>query len=252
MRPRVEEAAVKSLAIMLSLAIASAAVPACSAATSGHGVPKDVLAADIAQLARDMGGDFESVKCRDDLIGEVGQSTQCEIEASSAKYALTPIVTVTSVGDKVNWEVKPTLTPEQLERQITEVISDGSGAAPNSVSCPSGLEGPEGNTTRCDVAPGGGAPLPRTIEVREAKGLSLVWRMLPMLTREQAEQSLQSHLARDLGYPPDSVACAGELVGKKDNTVECAVVAAPDSWTYLLTVHSVNGDEILYRYEPVA
>ena len=210
-------------------------MPACSATfrSGPRTVSKDVVAADLADIAREAGAEPEWIKCRDDLVAEIGQSTQCEIEASPASFLLSPIVTVTSVGDTVEWDIKPTLTSKQLERQISEVIRDGSGIAPQSVSCESGLEGHAGEITHCDVA-SGGATLRRTIEVDDIENLQINWQLLAMMTRQQVEQSLHSQIAQEIGEPPDSVTCAGELLGKKGKTVECTVVAAPESVVYLL------------------
>ena len=245
----------RTTTIALSLAIAGIATAGCSGSIGPAQpvVTKDALAAEVSQLAEDMGGDVDRVVCQDDLVGAVGESTRCEIESSNPVFVLTPIVTVTSVdGETVNWEVEPTLTAEQLERQMTHRIGGGSGGAPDTVSCDEGLDGPAGNTTQCDVSIDGGPSQTRTVKAKKAEGLALQWSLLAMLPREQAEQSLHRQLTEALGYPPDSVECAGDLVGEKGNTTTCDVEAPPDSWVYLLTVESIEGEQIRYRYEPVA
>ena len=82
------------MTIALSLALAGAMVPACSI-TSRSGpqtVSKDVVAADLADIAREAGAELEWVKCPEDLVAEIGQSTRCEIEARPARFSLSPIV----------------------------------------------------------------------------------------------------------------------------------------------------------------
>jgi hypothetical protein len=116
----------KTMAIALSLAFGGAVVSGC--ATGPPVVSKADIEADLAEIVREAGAEPEWVKCRDDLVGEVGQRTRCEVEATPTELLLAPIVTVTSVeAPKVNWEYKPAVTQRQLERQVADMVEQGSG-----------------------------------------------------------------------------------------------------------------------------
>lgn len=142
----------KTMAIALSLAFGGAVVSGC--ATGPPVVSKADIEADLAEIVREAGAEPEWVKCRDDLVGEVGQSTRCEVEATPTELLLAPIVTVTSVeAPKVNWEYKPAVTQRQLERQVADMVEQGSGNAPDSVSCESGLEGEKGKSPTATSPP---------------------------------------------------------------------------------------------------
>jgi hypothetical protein len=237
---------------LISLVVAGAPVSACSSST-GTGPPtvsKADLEAEITKIVKEVGVTPESVTCRDDLVGEVGQSTQCEIEAAPLEALLAPIVTVTSVEDsKVNWQLTPALTQKQVERTVADAVKQTSGTAPDSVSCESGLAGETGNEAHCNVTTDG-ATVRRTMRVTKVENLEMNYRLLPMLTRAQLEQSLLNELAPQIGQRPDTVTCSGDLDGWEGNTVECTAVAGPESEDFLLTVDSVNGEQILYHYEP--
>ena len=223
---------------------------ACSSNSGPRGVPKADLEAEITKIVNEVGVKPESVTCRDDLVGEVGRTTQCEIEASPANALLAPIVTVTSVDSMIHWDLKPALTQHQLERRM--VGGDGlpPGTAADSVSCESGLEGEEGNVAYCHIAIGGES-LRRAVEVVKVNNLALNFQMLPMLTRAEVEDSLLKELGPPVGLRPDAVTCAGDLQGKIGETVDCVVVAGPETADYLVTVESVERDnQIFFRYEP--
>ena len=44
--------------------------------------------------------------------------------------------------------------------------------------------------------------------------------------------------------------CSGDLDGKPAKTVDCTVVAGPETASFTLTVTSVEGSTINFRYEP--
>jgi hypothetical protein len=53
-----------------------------------------------------------------------------------------------------------------------------------------------------------------------------------------------------VGQRPDSADCSGDLVGKPSNTVDCTIVAGPETTSFRLTVDTVEGSTINYHYEP--
>ncbi len=237
----------KMMAIALSLAFGGAVVSGC--ATGPRVVSKAEVEADLAAIVREAGAEPERVTCRDDLVGEVGQSTECEIEVTPTEFLLAPTVTVTSVeGDTVNWEYTPALTQKQLERQMVDEAARMSGKAPDSVSCEGGLEAEKGTFTYCHFT-ADGVTVRRAIKVTNVDKLQISKRVLAVLPRAAAEKSLTEELIPQIGQP-DAVTCAGDLDGEEGKTVECTVVAGPESQDFLLTVESVHGEQILFRYEP--
>ena len=55
-----------------------------------------------------------------------------------------------------------------------------------------------------------------------------------------------------VGQRPESADCSGDLEGKPGKTVDCTIVAGPETTPFTLTVTTVEGSTINYRYEPKA
>ena len=53
-----------------------------------------------------------------------------------------------------------------------------------------------------------------------------------------------------MGQRPDSAECSGDLEGKPAKTVDCTIVAGPETASFTLTVTTVEGSTINFRYEP--
>jgi hypothetical protein len=239
----------RSVVVALAVLAFVGAASGCTfgSETATPKISKTDLQEDVAEIIKESGVEPESVTCAGDLAGEVGQTTQCEVEASPTEYLLAPIVTVTSVEDgRVNWRLDPTLTQSHLERAIAE---QSPGAPVESVSCEAGLEGKEGSLTHCHVT-ADGVTVRRTVRVMSVEGLQINWRLLAVLPRAEIEKSLLDEFARQFGQRPDTARCSGDLQGVEGSTVNCTVVEGPDSRNFLITATSVNGDQIYYEYEP--
>jgi len=236
-----------------AVAVVCATVSGCSFNFSVGGEPtvfKDALQDDIANRLTEAGEKPESVTCATDLEGEVGKTTRCEV-VLSPKNSFEPIVTVTEVdGSTVSYEMTPALSKEQLENSVSDLVADSSGLEVNSVSCESGLEGEEGAIAHC-VVDAGGLTLTRTVEVEEVDGLLMDINVVPILTKREVASALMDELTPQIGERPDAAKCDDNLEGSPGNTVTCTIVAGPDTQDFLVTVTTVDGDSIDYRYEPI-
>ena len=81
-------------------------------------------------------------------------------------------------------------------------------------------------------------------------GVTLVISPLIALMKDQVQESLLDEIGTQLGQRPDSAECSNDLEGKPGNTIECNVVAGSEAQDFVLTVTSVDGDKINYRYDP--
>ncbi len=209
-------------------------------------VSKDALQADIADRLTKAGEQPESVACKEDLVGEVGKTAHCEVVMSPTN-SFEPIVTVTR--RMINYEMTPAVSKEQLEKAVSRLLTAASGVRVHSVSCESGLQGKAGAFAYCDVE-AGGVKLRRTVEVNNVEGLMMNFDVVPVLTKAEVESSLLNELERQVGQRPDSADCSGNLEGKPGNTVECTIVAGPETASFTLRVTTVSGGKINYSYEP--
>ena len=235
-----------------ALVTAWALVSGCDANVGIGGtraVGREALQTDIASQLAKAGEQPQSVTCREDLVGEVGKTTRCEVVMSPTN-SFEPVITVTGVdGSAVNYEMSPAVSKEQLEKAVSRLVADAAGVQVASVSCDSGLEGKVGATAQCDVD-AGGVKLRRTVEVNTVDGLMMNFDVVPVLTKAEVETSLLNDIAIQTRRRPDSARCSGNLEGRPGNTVECAVVTGPDPASFILMVTTVEGDKIDYTYTP--
>jgi hypothetical protein len=237
---------------MGALATAGALVSGCDADVGVGRTPavgKDALQTDIAARLANAGEQPQSVTCKEDLVGELGKTTRCEV-VMSATNSFEPVITVTGVdGSAINYEMSPAVSKEQLEKAVSRLVADAARVRVASVSCESGLEGKVGATAHCDVD-AGGVKLRRTVEVNTVEGLMMNFDVVPVLTKEEVASSLLDEFQRQVGRRPDSAQCAGNLEGKAGNTVDCTVVSGQDTRSFTLTVTTVSGGSINYSYAP--
>lgn len=235
-----------------ALATLGALVSGCDAsgAAGGKGVVgKDALQTDIAARLAKAGEQPQSVTCTEDLVGEVGKTTHCEVVLSPTN-SFEPVITVTGLdGSTINYEMSPALSKAQLERAVSRLVADATHAPVASVSCETGLDGNVGAMAHCDVD-SGGLKLQRTVEVNSVDGLMMNFDVVPVLTKEEVASSLLDDFDRQQGRRPDSAQCTGNLEGRPGNTVDCMVVTGSDARAYTLTVTTVSGGSIKYSYAP--
>jgi hypothetical protein len=212
-------------------------------------VTKGALQKDISDRLAKAGQPPQSVTCKEDLIGEVGRTARCDVVVSPTD-SFEPIVRVTGVdGTTVNYDMKPSLSQEQLQQSVSRLIAQASGVPVKSVACESGLDGTSGTDAYCWVD-AGGVRLRRTVEVKSVNGLMMNYDLTPVLTRAEIEKSLLDQLEQQSGQRPDGAACTDNLEGKTGTTIDCLVVSGGAGTTYAVTVTAVEGTKINYSYAP--
>lgn len=241
----------KVIGFLATLAAAAAVAAGCTLDASGA-VPTVAgadLQTEIAQRLTNAGEEPKSVTCKDDLVGEVGQTARCDVVMSPTN-SFEPLVMVTDVdGPTIDYEMKPALSQVQLEHAVERLVAAGGAARSDVVACESGLLGEIGAVALCDVTTAG-VTVRRTAEVSSVEGLMMNFDLIPVLTKAEVEVSLLDELAAHLAARPDSAVCAGNLEGRPGTTVECTVVVGPESAAFTLTVTAVDGTKIDYSYAP--
>lgn len=236
--------------VVAVLTVAGGILTGCSFSI-GSGKPvvaKADLQKDISERLEKAGASAESVTCKDDLVGEVGKTTSCEV-VINATNRIEPVVTVTDVeGSKVGYELAPAVSKEQLENKVSSLVADASGEKVDSVVCDTGLEGTKGYQAHCETTIGD-VTVRRIVEVTKVNGLLMNFNLIPVLPKAKLQEALLDQLAEQLGGRPDVADCSGDLEGKPGSTVECRVSEGADSLDFVVTTTSTDGDRINYRYE---
>jgi hypothetical protein len=141
-------------------------------------VSKDALQSEIADRLTKAGQKPQSVTCREDLIGEVGETARCEVVVNPTN-SFEPVVTVTGVdGTTIDYEMTPAVSKEQLEAAVTRLVT-ATGVRVDAVSCESGLDGEVGSVAHCNVV-SEGVKVRRTVEVNNVDGLMMNFDLLPI------------------------------------------------------------------------
>ena len=230
------------------LAVALVGVAGCSRGSDAHASVSaaELQKAIIAKLAQ-AGTPSTWVNCPEDLAGEVGATTRCDVMFSSDN-SVTALLTTTQVeGDRVDWEITgPELTKDQVTRRVAGLTSA------QEASCDSGLAGRPGTWVQCQTTRNG-LTIGQTVEVKDAKGLYLDLLLTPMIPKSQVEEMLLARLTVANGVRPTSAECLGNLSGTNGSRVECVVtLPGGNRDTYLLTVNSGSNSSINFEYAPAA
>lgn len=204
-------------------------------------VSKSSLQQELTDKLTAAGNAPQSVTCKQDLSGEVGKTATCDVVFSDTNSVEAILTTTGLEGETVNFDIAPALNKEQLQKAVA-----GLASAPN-VTCDAGLAGTIGANTNCEVDLNG-TVLKRIVTVSGVSGLSMDLDVTPVATKEQVEDMLMERLAAEAGGPPDSVACADDVIAKAGNTVECVVSAAGTDQNFLVTVTDVDGDTVNFDF----
>ena len=158
---------------LAAAAVAGATLTGCSINVSSGPpvVAKAELQKDISDRMDKGGEKPQSVTCKDDLKGEVGNNVTCEVTISDTNQ-IDAIVTVTKVdGSTVSYDTAPALSKEQLEKSVARLVAGTASGVAESVTCESGLEGKKGAEAKCDVTDAEGTTTKVTATVTEVQGL---------------------------------------------------------------------------------
>lgn len=234
---------------LAALGILVAGLTGCSASVKvgSSGVPS-VSPEDLqTKLAEQFAGATtppQSIVCKDPLVGEVGKTASCEVTITDTN-TIEAVSTVTKVdGTKIDFDISPALTKEQLAKAITGPDS------PATVSCASGLEGKVGATAQCESTVDGMTDK-RVVEVDDVSGLQMDFSVKRLVPKEQVGDLLMQKLAAD-GKPVETVECVDDVVAKTGTSVECATVTGGQKQGYVVTVTTVeeNTFDIDYQDAP--
>jgi hypothetical protein len=123
-------------------------VVGCDANVGDGGTPavgRDALQTDIAARLAKAGEQPQSVTCNEDLVGEIGKTTRCEV-VISATNSFEPVITVTGVdggvrlrrtievktveGLMMNFDLVPVLTKEEVATSLLDESRGNWGDGP--------------------------------------------------------------------------------------------------------------------------
>ncbi|KAA0111732.1 DUF4333 domain-containing protein [Mycolicibacterium sp. P1-5] len=167
-------------AALVTVGLAAAALSGCSfdASTDGLSVSRTDLEKDITQRLQKAGEKPQTVTCKENLAGQVGRTTRCELLLSGAD-SFDVVVTATKVdGENISYSMIPAASKEQLDKLVAKTVSESAKVTVDSADCDGGLEGKQGAEAHCDVTAGGETTRQR-VTVTKVEGLMMYFHVQP-------------------------------------------------------------------------
>lgn len=144
-----------------------------------------------------------------------------------------------SCSSLVSSDAIPAVAPDDLQADIAERLA-AAGEKPQSVTCKDPLVGEVGQSARCDVVLSATNSFEPIVTVTDIDGGSIVYEMIPALSRQQLEQAV-TRLVADAGSVPDTVECPSGLLGRPGAVAQCDVTAEGDTLRRTAEVTGVDG-----------
>lgn len=130
-----------------------------------------------------------------------------------------------------------TVSRKRLQDQIAEEVTEQSGAAPDSVSCPGHLAASVGATLNCTLAEDG-QQRRVSVTVGSAEGDTVDLHIVQTIGRDTVAQEITEQISRQIGRAPQSVSCPADLAGSEGATLRCEL--RDSGKTYGVTVTTVD------------
>ncbi|WP_082135682.1 DUF4333 domain-containing protein [Mycobacterium sp. EPa45] len=167
-------------AAVATVGVTAVALSGCSfsASTGGLAVSKTDLEKDITQRLQKAGEKPQTVTCKENLPGQVGKTTRCELLLSGAD-GFDVVVTATKIdGENISYSMIPAASKEQLDKLVTKTVSESAKVTVDSADCDGGLEGRQGAEAHCDVT-ADGETTRQLVTVTKVEGLMMYFHVQP-------------------------------------------------------------------------
>lgn len=114
---------------------------------------KEQLERGVARLAEAGVSPSARVVCQSGLLGQMGESAQCDVTLAGVTVRRTAEVTGVD-GLMMTFDLIPILTKAEVEESLLDELARHIGSRPDSATCTGDLEGRPGNTVDCAVVDG--------------------------------------------------------------------------------------------------
>ena len=138
-----------------------------------------------------------------------------------------------------------TVSRERLQDQITEEVTEQSGAGPVSVNCPDGLAAVVGATLDCTLTDQR-EQRRVSVTVGSTEGEQVDLFIVQNIGKDTVARQITEEITRRIGRAPGSVTCPADLKGDVGATLRC--VLNDGGQTYGVTVTTVDRGDLAFDF----
>ncbi|MCV7255199.1 DUF4333 domain-containing protein [Mycolicibacterium fluoranthenivorans] len=147
----------------------------------------------------------------------------------------------TSVGNT-------SVSKDDVQKQISEKVTEQGGTKPDSVTCPSDLKAEVGATLDCKMSDGK-KNYGVNVTVTSVDGKTVNFDIVQTVDKDAVAEQISEQLTQQVGRAPESVTCPSDLKGDKGATLQCELTDSGETYGVTVTVTSVKGGDVKFDFK---
>ena len=144
----------------------------------------------------------------------------------------------TSVGNT-------SVSKDDVQKQISEKVTEQGGTKPDSVTCPSDLKAEVGATLDCKMSDGK-KNYGVNVTVTSVDGKTVNFDIVQTVDKDAVAEQISEQLTQQVGRAPESVTCPSDLKGEVGATLRCELTDSGDTYGVTATVTKVDGTNVKF------
>lgn len=139
------------------------------------------------------------------------------------------------------------VSKKDVAGQVINKMTDSDGNKPSSVSCPEDLPAKVGAHIDCEMKVKGDT-YNVNVTVTSVEGKDVKFDMVVTVDKNDVARTIGQKLSDQIGSDPNAVTCPDNLKGFVGATLRCVLTDDGKKYAINVTVTSVNGSQVNYRY----
>ncbi|QUR66827.1 DUF4333 domain-containing protein [Mycobacterium spongiae] len=140
------------------------------------------------------------------------------------------------------------VSKSDVEKQITEKMTDAAGDEPDSVTCPTDLPATVGAEINCEMMVNDRS-FDVNVTVTAIEGKNVKFDMVETVGKDQVAAIISNRLYQQVGERPDSVTCPENLKGVEGATLRCELHDGSKIYGISVIVGSVDGGDVNFDFK---
>jgi len=140
------------------------------------------------------------------------------------------------------------VSKDDVQKQISEKVTEQGGTKPDSVTCPSDLKAEVGATLDCKMSDGK-KNYGVNVTVTSVDGKTVNFDIVQTVDKDAVAEQISEQLTQQVGRAPESVTCPSDLKGDKGATLQCELTDSGETYGVTVTVTSVKGGDVKFDFK---